>query len=421
MSARRPGWRHALLGARWLFALGLLAWLAIRLWALHVAQATPREAAAEFGSLDPKRWDRVLPAPRENGARYFRAAGLLLDTTTSAWKRWREPGADESGLAAVEAENAEALALFEAGAGRSACVFYPSPAAAIDAGENLTPLVSLSRLVAALAERDFAGGESRRGSERLLSLVALSDCFGRETTLLPQVLASPPEMRALRGLRSALASGAIDGDLDRWIGALDRLPAPGTKEALLADAVIGLDPRTRPFRFRVRTPSGLDPLAVVGFEPAIYLRGACRAIRELDAETEPAPADGRFPFFRLWAFEGFYAATLVENTWATYHLALARHAERDLALAALRLRRLALASGRYPTSGTAIAELSAPMPWTGERATYTPSPDGGVELSLPALEAALRAPKFHESSTRYDLRWHLPSPPAPAGATTPVR
>jgi len=107
-------------------------------------------------------------------------------------------------------------------------------------------------------------------------------------------------------------------------------------------------------------------------------------------------------------------ARLLREQWLTHRAFLAQLAMRDLARAAVHLRRRGIERGVYPEPPDVEALLSAETPLANERIQVQALPDGRLELSLPETEAIWNElAKLDDPVRDRSLRFTWTLPPLP--------
>jgi hypothetical protein len=400
--------RRAGLILRWLLLLVIVGWLGLRLWALHVVRTAVPEFEAKHGSIDPGQWRRRPPAdPSENAATWFEAAGNLLDRsgegfqTFSASRDSALDGPPEPELAraidVLRERQALPLALLAEGARRPTCVHYDATPRIGEPGKGrLTFLLNylpLAQLDLALAAEESRRGDAAAGGRRFSEVFRLSECLLEEPVTNPVLVGSVLERLALRQVRTLLAEGHLDAELDRLADELDRRPRLDYRGVLRQEAYAfgpeggweSFPPHEIPFELR-----WASPLAVDGFAGAVYLRTVDRALASLELDSPPAADPPRRPGLTervLAKLHGGGEARLLREQWLTHRVFLAHLAMRDLARAAIRLRRRGVERGVYPAPDEVAALVATTTPLIDERILVRALPDGRIELSLPETEA----------------------------------
>ena len=372
--------------------LGMLLWLAARLWALHYVRTAVPEYEAKYGSLDPEQWRRPPIPDADNAARYMEAAALLFEQREPYWSTWRK---SRDGGGELEVDNAVErafeglvelnrvpLEIWLEGGKRSSCALrdaLPEPQ------QRLPPyfaMMHVAQVHTALARRDFTIGQDDRAIARLSSALAASACLQADLTYTAHMVGLAAERRLMPDLRSALEAGNLDGHLGKLQKALEAIQSRSAQEYLHAEAATfqpGAWWRDQ-VRYREEVGPWYWPFAVTGFSAAAALRGNALTRERLDDPEPPPPPSSKF---WPWQFGRYMYAVLGESYWTTERLQRAQRSVRALAVRALAMRHEGLATGRYSTGGPA----SESTPLIGETIVIEARADGSVELALPGSAA----------------------------------
>lgn len=403
--------------------------------------------------LDHPRFSRPPPPDGENALRGFIAASEALDLSPEvrkdlgltenlplhAWPPWqasrddkpppsqtegeppatseeeRPPIAMAERMRLVIAKNRRGLELLHQAAEREC----PSHGLSYRSGREpvmpdlMIPLMG-AKLLSAEARLAFAEGDEVGGLRAARTLARLGRCLDEERDLISHLISIPIE-RGLYQLVLEAASGpepwAARPSLLSGLAAL--LPAGDrsarNEESLLLDALESSLAaryawRTVPWRSASPVPVFvLGPLegSKILTDQRQVIELARRPIGKFDQEWR-LPLGG---FVETKA--GGYSFVIRRQLVATLE---------QLAQAALALRRLGLADGKYPRQRPNSPELTRKEPAAGRLITYRPLEDGSLRLEAEGAAELLKRSSFlwHHGRNGYVFRVTLPPPVAPS-------
>lgn len=391
--------------------VALLAMLPARASALpsqgaDAAEAPVQQARERFeASVGPLQAAAYRPAPvvdDANAAHWFLHGAEALELGGGEGDRLQRlavegpagwSGRDTAWLRQLVAREAGALALFRRAARCEASAFPPVPPQGIDG--RLLDLAGAGRFLLAAGLLELTETPDRAPSLEVLA--ALARRLGEQPELLYTLLGLSAEQHLLRGVHHAAASPAVPPATLRGLTArLSTEPPAETYSRRIAFLVAEIAATFEEQGSGDGVSGGEEHARVLD-----DLRAVAQAAREpggLEAYLDGVVADPGSPM-------EVTAGLLIPNILEAGIKLRAVASARELALAAVELRRVVEETGAYPPALPLPAD-----PFSGSRPEYRRLEDGSARLANPAAEAAWEERWGHLPRPLPPFRWELPPP-----------